>query len=84
VIGRALFGDDIDDVIPELQSLAPVLGDLAIARAMQVVRLPLNWPTPQSRCTCWAGIPTCRTGSWPRATAATGNSYGRRCWKACG
>jgi cytochrome P450 len=36
-------------VIPELQKLAPVLGDLAMSRAMQLVKLPLNWPTPQSR-----------------------------------
>jgi cytochrome P450 len=49
VIGRAIFGDDIDEVIPELQKLAPVLGDLAMSRAMQLVKLPLNWPTPQSR-----------------------------------
>jgi cytochrome P450 len=49
VVGRALFGDDIDEVVPRLQALMPVLGDLALARALQVVRLPLSWPTPRSR-----------------------------------
>ncbi len=49
VVGRALFGDDIDDVVPRLQELMPILGDLALARALQVVKLPLSWPTPRSR-----------------------------------
>ncbi|MFY1693008.1 cytochrome P450 [Plantactinospora sp. WMMB782] len=49
VVGRALFGDDIDEVVPRLQELMPVLGDLALARALQVVKLPLSWPTPRSR-----------------------------------
>lgn len=49
VVGRALFGDDIDAVVPRLQALMPVLGDLALARALQVVKLPLSWPTPRSR-----------------------------------
>ncbi|GAB3980611.1 cytochrome P450 [Plantactinospora veratri] len=49
VVGRALFGDDIDEVVPRLQELMPILGDLALARALQVVKLPLSWPTPRSR-----------------------------------
>lgn len=49
VVGRALFGDDIDDIVPRLQALMPVLGDLALARALQVVKLPLSWPTPRAR-----------------------------------
>jgi cytochrome P450 len=49
VVGRALFGDNVDEAVPELQRLMPVIGDLAVARAMQVVRAPLGWPTPRSR-----------------------------------
>jgi cytochrome P450 len=49
VVGRALYGDDIDEVVPRLQELMPILGDLALARALQVVKLPLSWPTPRSR-----------------------------------
>ncbi|MEU7952817.1 cytochrome P450 [Micromonospora chalcea] len=49
VVGRALFGDDIDEVVPRLQELMPILGDLALARALQVVKLPLSWPTPRAR-----------------------------------
>ncbi|MEH1126971.1 cytochrome P450 [Micromonospora sp. CPCC 206061] len=49
VVGRALFGDDVDEAVPELQRLMPVLGDLALARALQMVRTPLRWPTPRAR-----------------------------------
>ncbi|MEJ3748205.1 cytochrome P450 [Actinomycetes bacterium KLBMP 9797] len=49
VVGRALFGDDVDDAVPELQRLVPVLGDLALARTLQVVRPPLSWPLPRTR-----------------------------------
>ncbi|HEX6682990.1 MAG TPA: cytochrome P450 [Candidatus Limnocylindrales bacterium] len=49
VVGRALFGDDVDEAIPQLQRLVPVLGDLALARALQVLRPSLSWPTPRNR-----------------------------------
>lgn len=49
VVSRALFGDDVDEAVPELQRLVPVLGDLALARALQVVRPSLRWPTPRAR-----------------------------------
>ncbi len=49
VVGRALFGDDVDEAIPQLQRLMPVVGDLALTRALQVIRPPLSWPTPLSR-----------------------------------
>ncbi|MCW6009721.1 cytochrome P450 [Micromonospora sp. CPCC 205371] len=49
VVGRALFGDDVEEAVPELQRLMPVMGDLALARALQVVRAPLRWPTPRAR-----------------------------------
>lgn len=49
VVSRALFGDEVDDAVPQLQRLIPVLGDLALARSLQLVRPPLSWPTPRSR-----------------------------------
>jgi cytochrome P450 len=48
VVGRALFGADIDHVIAELSKLVPEISDLALARALQVVRLPLPVPTPRN------------------------------------
>ncbi|MFJ5543168.1 cytochrome P450 family protein [Micromonospora chalcea] len=45
----ARVADDIDEVVPRLQELMPTLGDLALARALQVVKLPLNWPPPRAR-----------------------------------
>jgi cytochrome P450 len=45
VVGRALFGDDVDDLVPDLQRLVPLMTRVALARALQPVRLPLTWPT---------------------------------------
>jgi cytochrome P450 len=49
VVGRALFGDAVDDAVPALQRLVPRSSDLALARAMQLARLPLDVPTPRNR-----------------------------------
>jgi cytochrome P450 len=49
VVGRALFGEELDDVIEDLQRLVPAVTDLTHARILQVVRLPLAWPTPRNR-----------------------------------
>ena len=49
VVGRTLFGDDIEDVVPAMRRLVPFIGDLAQARAMQLARPPLAWPTPRNR-----------------------------------
>jgi cytochrome P450 len=49
VVGRALFGDDVDEAVPELLRLVPVVSDLALARTLQLVRTSLDWPTPRSR-----------------------------------
>jgi cytochrome P450 len=48
VVGRALFGEDIDSVVADLQRLMPRLSDLAMARTMQAARLPLSVPTPRN------------------------------------
>lgn len=45
VVGRTLFGDEVDDAVAALQRLVPAAGDLSLARAMQLVRLPLGAPT---------------------------------------
>ncbi|MEU4774932.1 cytochrome P450 [Micromonospora sp. NPDC023644] len=49
VVGRALFGDDIDGVVGELQELVGLLGETSTARRLQLFRLPLSLPTPRNR-----------------------------------
>lgn len=49
VVGRALFGDDVEDAVPDLHDLVPLAGELTVARTMQMARLPLVWPTPRNR-----------------------------------
>jgi cytochrome P450 len=48
VVGRALFGDEVDDVAPDLLRLVPFASDLSLARSMQIARLPLGFPTPRN------------------------------------
>jgi cytochrome P450 len=48
VLGRALFGDDIDDVVPDLQRLMPTMSDVVLARSLQLARPPLGLPTPRN------------------------------------
>jgi cytochrome P450 len=48
VVGRALFGEDIDEVVDDLHQLVPELGALVRARTFQVARPPLTWPTPRN------------------------------------
>jgi cytochrome P450 len=49
VVGRALFGSDIDDAIPVLESSMPFLSERAIQRGLSPVRIPTAWPTPANR-----------------------------------
>lgn len=49
VVGRALFGDDIEDVVTELQELVPLLGETSTARRLQLFTVPLSVPTPRNR-----------------------------------
>jgi cytochrome P450 len=49
VVGRALFGEDIDALIPALTPLVPLASDVVMARALQFARPPLTWPTPRAR-----------------------------------
>ena len=46
VVGRTLFSDDIDDVVPALQRLMPRLSGVAVRRTFQPIRLPHWIPTP--------------------------------------
>ncbi|MFI9815508.1 cytochrome P450 [Saccharothrix variisporea] len=49
VVGRALFGDVIDDIVEELQDLVQQLGETSTARRLQLFTLPLSLPTPRNR-----------------------------------
>jgi cytochrome P450 len=49
VVGRALFGEDVDEAIPALRTLVPLGGRLTQQRTLQFVRFPLGWPTPRNR-----------------------------------
>jgi cytochrome P450 len=49
VVGRALFGEDVDEAIPALRRLVPLGGRLTQQRTLQFVRFPLDWPTPRNR-----------------------------------
>jgi cytochrome P450 len=49
VLGRVLFGSDMERALPVVAWTFPVLGDRARARAIAPVRLPRGWPTPVNR-----------------------------------
>jgi cytochrome P450 len=49
VVGRALFGEEVDDVVPDLQRLVPLASDLSLARSLQLPRLRLRYPLPRNR-----------------------------------
>lgn len=52
ILGRTLFQDVRgidDDTVAALGRLVPVVGGLVQSRAVQVVRLPLAWPTARNR-----------------------------------
>ena len=48
VLGRAVFGDDVESAAPLLESI-PFLSAFVARRALSVVRTPANWPTPVNR-----------------------------------
>jgi cytochrome P450 len=49
VVGRALFGEDVDEFVDDLYRLVPRIAAQIRARVLQVARLPLTWPTPGNR-----------------------------------
>lgn len=48
VVGRALFGEDIDEFVDDLYWLVPQIAGQIRSRVMQAARLPLGWPTPSN------------------------------------
>jgi cytochrome P450 len=49
VVGRLLFGADVERAIPVVRYAFPLLGRDARRRAFAPVRLPREWPTPANR-----------------------------------
>ena len=49
VVGRLLFGADVERAVPVVAYAFPVLGSYARRRAFAPVRLPRGWPTPSNR-----------------------------------
>jgi cytochrome P450 len=49
VLGRLLFGSDMERALPVVAQTFPFLGDRALARAIAPVRLPRACPTPVNR-----------------------------------
>jgi cytochrome P450 len=48
VVGRALFGEDVDRFVDDLYRLVPLIMAVIRARVIQVAQLPLAWPTPRN------------------------------------
>src|SRR5215218_9161359 len=49
VVGRLLFGADVERAVPVVARVFPLLGEYARLRAYSPVRVPRNWPTPANR-----------------------------------
>lgn len=49
VVGRVLFGADVDDAVPVIRDVFPVLSADAWRRGVNPLRLPRRWPTPAQR-----------------------------------
>lgn len=49
VVGRAVFGADVDHMIPVFKDSVPYLSRRAFERGILPVRIPDDWPTPGNR-----------------------------------
>jgi cytochrome P450 len=49
VIGRVLFGDDLDNATAALREALPVASEHVLRRGRSPLRLPASWPTPANR-----------------------------------
>src|SRR5919109_208512 len=49
VVGRLLFGSDVERAVPVVAEAFPILDEYARARAFAPARLPRGWPTPSNR-----------------------------------
>ena len=49
VVGRSIFGDQVEPAVAVLDSAFPVLNHHTFRRAMSPVATPASWPTPGNR-----------------------------------
>lgn len=49
VVCKALFGTDVDEIIPMLKDNVPFLSKRAFTRSLSPVTIPTSWPTPGNR-----------------------------------
>lgn len=49
VVGRALFGDDIEDLVPVLDELVPQMSSVTRQRMLRMLQIPLRYPGPGNR-----------------------------------
>jgi cytochrome P450 len=49
VVGRSIFGDDVEEAVTVLDSAFPVLNRHTFRRAMSPAATPASWPTPANR-----------------------------------
>ena len=49
VVGRLLFGADVERALPIVAGAFPILGEYARGRAFSPARVPRDWPTPSNR-----------------------------------
>ena len=49
VVGKALFGADVDGAVPVIRRSVPFLSERAIQRALIPFHVPEGWPTPANR-----------------------------------
>jgi len=49
VVGRLLFGADVERAVPVVARVFPLLGEYSRARAYSPLRTPHGWPTPANR-----------------------------------
>lgn len=49
VVGRAVFGTEVDHMVPVLRDAVPYLSGRALRRGLSPVRIPTSWPTPGNR-----------------------------------
>jgi cytochrome P450 len=49
IVGRLLFGADVERAVPVVARVFPLLGEYARMRAYNPLRTPRSWPTPANR-----------------------------------
>jgi cytochrome P450 len=49
VVGRALFGSDVDHILPVLRPTVPYLSERALRRGLSPLTVPAHWRTPGNR-----------------------------------